>query len=804
MSFLCYTDAAFAMIKHYLKISLRTLKNQKGYSFINITGFAIGIACCILILLWVNEELGYDGFHKNADRIYRVNAINETTENIHHQFQMPAPLSPALKEEIPEILLSTRYLKTGGEWLVTYGDQSFLESEISLVDPDLFRMFTFPLTEGDLATALSDLRSVVITQKVADKYFPDEDPVGKILRVEGVLDFKVRAVIKDMPRNSHLQCDFFIPFKLLGEIVTEYDALKEWNIQNNETFVLLQEKSSAQDVDAKIAHFTDRHLEKQKLVLYLQPLRRIHLFSSDIYGPLTASKGDITYVYVFSLIAVFILITACINFMNLTTARSSMRAKEVGLRKVVGARRSKIIQQFFGESLLMSFLSLGLAVVLVELLLPLFARVSGTTLSLSYGRNVDMLMAIVAIAFFTGVLSGSYPALYLSAFQPVKVLKGIFFLGSQGASFRKILVIVQFSIAIFLIICTTIISDQIVFMKNKKLGFEQEHLVILRMRGGLRQNYEPAKDEMLRSPVILAVSQTSVFPARGASYSGPTTDWVGKIPEQSVTWYMIAAGYDFLETMSIEMAEGRFFSKAFAADPSSIVVNETAAKVIGGGTVLGRQFTFWGKKYRIMGVVKDFHFSPMQYTLKPLILAYVPDDFRFFVIKIDSQRIPEAIKHMENVWKNFAPGYPFDYRFFDNEYDTMYRTEQRVGTIFRSFAVLAIVISCLGLFGLASFLAERRTKEIGIRKALGASVFEIVLLLSKEFTKWVLVANLIAWPVAYYGMDRWLEGFAHRITIGMGPFVVGALLATVIALLTVIYQAAKAALTDPAKALRYE
>jgi hypothetical protein len=365
-------------------------------------------------------------------------------------------------------------------------------------------------------------------------------------------------------------------------------------------------------------------------------------------------------------------------------------------------------------------------------------------------------------------------------------------------------VIVQFSISILLIICTIIISDQIVFMKTKKLGFEKDHLCVMRIRGGLRQNYESAKDEMLRNPEILSVTQTSVFPTKGASYSGPITDWVGKRPEESVPWYMIAAGYDYLETMDIEMVQGRFFSKEFAADPSSVVVNETAAKIMGGESPLGREFTFWGKKYRTMGVVRDYHISPMHFTLKPLILAYIPNDFHFFVIKIDSERTPEAIQSMERVWKRFAPEYPFEYRFIDEEYDTMYRTEQRVGTIFRSFAILAIVISCLGLFGLASFLAERRTKEIGIRKALGASVSEIILLLSKEFTKWVVVANLIAWPVAYYAMNRWLEGFAHRINIGMGPFIVAALMAVVIALLTVIYQAVKAALTDPVKALRYE
>jgi ABC-type antimicrobial peptide transport system permease subunit len=752
----------------------------------------------------VNEELSYDGFHKNADRIFRVNAINETTEQVHHQFQMPAPLSPALKEEIPEIRLSTRYLKLGGEWLVRYGDKTFMESAFSLVDPDIFQMFTFPAVGGDLENALSDLRSVVITQRMAEKYFPDEDPVGKVLQVEGALDFTVKAVIKNMPRNSHLQYDFLIPFMILKELVTEYNALKEWRIQNNETFVLLQEKSSAQDVNPKIAHLTDKHLERQKLVLYLQPLRKIHLFSSDVRGPISASRGDITYVYVFSLIAVFILITACINFMNLTTARSSTRAKEVGLRKVIGAYRSKIIQQFFGESLLMSFISLGLAIVLVELLLPIFANISGTTLSLGYGRSIHVLTAIVAIALFTGILSGSYPALYLSSFQPIKVIRGIFFLGSQGALFRKILVIAQFSISILLIICTIIISDQVVFMKSKKLGFEKEHRLVMRMRGGLRQNYESAKDEMLRNPEIHSVTQTSVFPAKGASYSGPTTDWVGNRPVESVPWYMIATGYDYLETMDIEMAEGRFFSKEFAADPSSVVVNETAAEIIGEGSALGRKFTFWGKKFSIIGVVKDFHFSPVQYALKPLILTYEPQDFHFFIIKIDSERIPEAIASMERAWKKFAPEYPFEYRFLDEEYDTMYRTEQRVGTIFRSFAILAIIISCLGLFGLASFLAERRTKEIGIRKALGASASEIILLLSKEFTKWVIVANVIAWPVAYYAMSRWLEGFAHKINIGLGPFVGAALLAVAIALLTVIYQALKAAMTDPAKALRYE
>lgn len=792
------------MIKNYFKIALRTIKNHKGYSFINISGLAIGIACCILILLWVNAELGFDRFHKNADQIYRVNAINETTAQTFLQFQMPAPLAPTLKEEIPEILLSTRYLKLGSELLVRYGDKIFMESAFSLADPDLFRMFTFPAVAGDLENALSDLRSVVITQKVAEKYFPDEDPVGKILRLEGALDFTVRAVIKNIPYNSHFQCDFIIPFKLLGEFVTEYDALAEWNIQNNETFVLLEKKSSAKDVDSEIAHFTDKHLEKQKLLLYLQPLRRIHLFSTHVLGPITNGMGNITYVYVFSLIAVFILITACINFMNLATARSTTRAKEVGIRKVIGAHRSKIIRQFYGESLLMSFISLGLAIVLVELLLPLFVRISGTQFSLSYGRNWHILVAIVAIAVFTGILSGSYPALYLSSFQPVKVMKGIFLLGSQGASFRKVLVIMQFSISILLIICTIIISDQIVFMKNKKLGFEKQNVLIVRIRGDLRKTYESAKEEMLRSPEILAVTQTSVFPTKGASYAGAATDWVGKKPEENIQWYLISVGYDYLETLDIEMVQGRFFSKEFVTDPSSVVVNETAAKTIGEESPLGRQFTFWGKKCRIMGVVKDYHYSPMQFTLKPLILAYKPEDFRFFVIKIDSERIPDAIKSLERVWKKFAPEYPFEYRFLDEEYDSMYRVEQSLETIFMSFAVLAIVISCLGLFGLASYLAEQRTKEIGIRKALGASVAEIVLLISKEFTKWVVVANLIAWPIAYYAMNRWLQGFANRISIGLRPFGMAALLGVIIALLTVIYQTIKAAMTDPAEALRYE
>jgi putative ABC transport system permease protein len=792
------------MLKNYLKIALRTIRKQKGYSFINITGLAIGISCCILILLWVNEEVSYDRFHKSADHLYRVNGVNQTTGQLFLQWQMPTPLAPALKEDIPEILLSTRFMGPIGEWLVKYENKVFMEPTFGLADPDIFEMFTFPFVQGSAKSALSDPYSLVITQKMAEKYFPSENPIGKILHVEGTFDFTVKAVIKNLPANSHFQFDFLIPYIFMKELDLERNIFEEWNIQNCETFVLLQEGSPIQDVNQKIAHFLDKHLEKQRIVLYLQPMKKVHLFSGNIQGPLLLGKGDITYVYIFSLIAIFILITACINFMNLTTARSTTRAKEVGLRKVIGAHRIKIVQQFFGESLLMSFISLGLAIVLVELFLPVFTRILGTQLSLSYGRNINMLLAIVAIALFTGILSGSYPALYLSSFQPAKVMKGDFFAGGKGSLFRKLLVVVQFSISILLIICTLIISNQIMYMKSKKLGFEKDHLIYLRIRGGFGQNLEYAKNEMLQNPEIMNITQTSVIPTRGASYAGPATDWEGKKPEENVNWYLISVEYDFLETLNIEMAEGRFFSKEFVSDAADIVVNETAARTIGRESVLGKRFTFWGKNYRIMGVVKDFHFSPMQYRLKPLILAHMPEEFRYFVIKINSERIAGAIASMERVWKKFSPDYPFEYHFIDEEYDAMYRNEQNMGTIFKSFALLAIMISCLGLFGLASFVAERRTKEIGIRKALGASVSEIVLLLGKEFTRWVIVANVIAWPIAYYSMYKWLQGFAYRISIGIWPFVGAGIMAVVISLLTVFYQAVKAAWTNPAEALRYE
>ena len=792
------------MLWNYLKITWRNIKRYKGYSFINIVGLAVGLACCILVLLWVQDELSYDRFHTNGDDLYRVVAEWRKTEPATHYWPVCAPLAPALKEEFPEIIKATRFTRLRRGQLVRFGDKNFTEAQICLTDPDFFEMFTFPFIQGDVQTALSNPDSFVLTEEMAAKYFGTENPLGKTLNINNEYDFTVTGVIKNIPHNSHLQFDFLASFVRIEDFERAWAVLDNWTLSGFATYVQLDKNASRVELTDKIANYLQKHVQESKDIIYLQSLKDVHLFSSHIQFGMEG-QGDIRYVYIFSIVAFFILVIASINFMNLATARSSNRVKEVGLRKVVGAKRAQLIRQFFCESVVMAFCSLILAVVLVELFLPVFINLSGKQLSLDFTSHINILSAIVLLTLITGFLSGSYPALFLSSLRPVKILKGISKTEGQGYLFRRILVVSQFSLSILLIICTVVVSHQVGFMRNKKLGFDKEQVAYFPIRDELVQRYESLKSELLKNTGIKNVTVSSNLPTSGVILTTDKVTWEGKNPEEVVVLEVTSAGYDFTETFNMEMVKGRSFSKEFSSDEEeAIVINETAEKIIGIEDPVGKQLVFGESAVTIIGVVKDYHFKSLHSEIEPLVLAIVPSLYRYVFVKLDAADIPNTLINIESTWKSFFPDTPFEFHFLDEAYEKLYRSEQQMGTLFNSFTILAVFISCLGLFGLASFMAEKRTKEIGIRKVLGASVIGIVALLNKQFAKWVLIANVIAWPVAYYAMSRWLQGFAYRINLGIWIFALAAAIALGIAVVTVSYQSIKAALANPADSLRYE
>jgi putative ABC transport system permease protein len=785
------------MIKNYIKIALRNLTRHKGYSLINIAGLAIGMACCILILLWVQDELSFDRFHKNSNNIYRVIQDINFTDHSTTWAITQGPLGPSLKEDFPEIVNFTRV--TGRRFRLTYGEHSY-DEVLGMTDSSIFEMFTFPLIEGDPQTALSEPHSIVLTREMAKKYFGNENPIGKVLKADDRYDFLVTGIIEEFPKNSHFRYDFLIPFIFGRELNYTVD---NWRNSQFRTYVQLQEGIPYQEVVQKIsAYLYEKPTIEKDARLNLQPLARIHLYSRYEFD---SAHGDITYVTIFSLIAFFILLIACINFMNLTTARSANRAREVGMRKVAGAYRRDLIRQFFGESILLAFIALTFAVGLVFLLLPVFNDLAAKELRFGISGNFQALLALGMIALFTGIIAGSYPSLFLSGFQPANVLKGTAHSGARGSTFRKVLVVLQFSLTILLIVCTTVVYNQMNFMRNRKLGYDKEYLVYAVLRGDMRKQFDAVKEELMKNPNILDVTSSATIPTYGYNFSNSLWRWEGQDPDEEILMRASFIDYDYFKTFGMEIIEGRSYSKEFSTDPKeALIVNEEAVKVMGMESPIGKQLGIGDNQAKIIGVVKNYHFRSLKQEIEPLILILNPGQCYALFARLKSEGISQAINHMEKIWGQFAPGFPFSYRFMDEAIDNLYRSEQQIGTIFRYFAILAIFISCLGLFGLASYMAEQRTKEIGIRKVLGATVSNILFLLTKEFTKWVLIANALAWPLAYYAMNRWLQGYAYRINIAVWSFVLAAALALAIALFTVSYQAIRAATANPADALRYE
>ncbi len=786
-----------AMIKNYLKIILRNIRKHKGYSFINITGLAIGMACCLLISIWVLDELSYDQFHDKAQRLFRVEEDQYYSGRVFHVSVTPHPLGPALVEEIPEIVDATRYVWSGG-LLFRYGEKAFFEYNIRAVDPSFFQMFTFPLIKGDKDKALDSPYALVINEDIVEKYFGKEDPLGKVITINNAHEFTVAGVVKNVPHNSILQFDVLVPYAFLEKVGR---TNLEFGSNSIGTYIELSPNTNMDQVNAKISGFIKAKVPDSVTELVLKPFTRIHLHS---YWGYEKDAGAIQYVYMFSIIALFVLLIACINFMNLSTARSANRAKEVGMRKVVGALKSHLIRQFYGESVVFAFISLVLAAGIVTALLPAFSKFAEKELSWNVAGIVGILIGLIGITFFTGLIAGSYPALFLSAFQPVKVIRGTLKAGSASSWFRKVLVVVQFSLSILLVIGTVVVYQQLTYMKNKRLGWNREHLVYIPLRDDVKKVFDTLKMELLKDSHVLNATATSQLPSYIGSNSS-NFNWEGKDPNFTMLIGNNPVDFDFIETLKIEMKEGRSFSREYSSDLSSaFVINEEVAKLMGRESVVGESCMFFGREGTIVGVMKNWHYQPIRRKIEPLVLYVAPERTWIMLIRIAAGNISESIKAIENVWKRVIPTYPFEYYFLDENFDEMYRREESIGTLLKYFAGLAIFIACLGLFGLASFTSEQRTKEIGIRKILGATVSNITLLLCREFFLLVFVSNIIAWPVAYFLMRNWLESYAYRTSLSVLIFISAMAIALLVAFLSVSVQAIRAATANPIDSLRYE
>ena len=802
----------FIMIRNYLKIALRNLTRQKGYSFINITGLAIGMACSIFILLWVQDELNYDGFHLNKDNIYRVGAVFKDEGNETYGAQTSAPVASFLKNNYPEIQESTTvnfgWLTGSSRNIIKFEDRSFYTDNLILTDPSFFDIFSFPFLQGDKKTALENPGSVVLTHSTAEKCFGRDDPMNKTILVDGN-PMIVTGVVADVPRNSHLQFEVVLPLTSVRNTNRGF-FLTKWDSYGFGTYVTLQDGVEINELNRKIELLirdNDPNFGETAAYIFLQPLAKIRLFNVD------GSVGFMRYIYIFSTIAVIILLIACFNYMNLSTARSDKRAKEIGLRKVVGSKRANIIRQFFSESMLYAFISFLVSMLILILFLPQFNELTGKQIVFDYANPI-LLIGFALVALFTGIIAGSYPALYLSSFVPIEILNKSKSTGIKKSPLRKILVVFQFALSIGLIISMSIVSSQVGYMRNAEIGFEKENVITLPIIGNVENILESFKNELRQDSGIVSVALKSSSPLRSGSTSG-TISWEGKNPDQQIGWCHPMVDYDYFKTLNMGIVAGRDFSREIQSDlQEGFILNEEAVRQGIIENPVGKQITVNGSNGVIIGVVKNAQLNSLRFTIQAEVYHLSQtfrEQFQTLLIKIapgekgqEFQKITASLAHIERVWKKFIPGAPFEYQFLDEALENQYRTEIRINGILSTFTFLAIFLSCLGLLGLTSFMSEQRTKEIGVRKVLGASTTGIMVLLSKEFAKWVLLANVIAWPAAYYFMNKWLQEFANRINIGIGTFIVSAILAFFIALLTVSFLTLKAALANPIESLRYE
>ena len=795
------------MFKNYFKTAWRNIVRNKAFSVINIAGLGLGLTCSLLIMLWVQDERSVDNFHANGKYLYQVYERNYFDGKVDAGYSTQGLLAEELKRVVPEIQYASGFeyaAPPGSEstFEVSDKDEKIAKMNGMFAGADFFKMFSYPLLQGSAATAISEPGSIAVSKKMAEYFFGSAaNAIGKTIRFENKDELKITGVFENIPANSSQQFDFL---RAWSDFVKENDWVHNWGNTDPQTYIQLKPGANATTVESKIKDFIYRYKEKDKSFiteLALQPYNEKYLHSTLKNG--YVDGGRIEYVRLFSIIAVFILLIACINFMNLATARSAKRAKEVGIRKVVGALRSALITQFVGEAILITFFSVIIAIVLAVLLLPVFNELTGKQLSLPVSEPAFWI-GMVALLVVTGFVSGSYPALFLSSLKPVRVLKGSLKFSWNATFFRKALVVFQFALSIFLIIATIVVYRQLNYIQTKNLGYDRDNLLYIPIEGDLVKNYELFKQQAINNTDIVNVSKMRNSPTEIFHHTNSIT-WPGEDPNLTVSFADGVVGYDFVKTMNLQLQSGRDFLKDFGTDSTAFLLNETAVKKIGFKNAVGQTVSWGNHKGKVIGVLKDFHFNSMHETIEPLIMRLDENwNWGTILVRIKAGRTKQAIANLQKICKELNPKFPFTYQFSDEEYAKLYKSEIVVSKLANIFAFLAIFISCLGLFGLATFTAEQRTKEIGVRKVLGASASNIAALLSTNFLKPIILAFLISFPVAWYAMNNWLQSYAYKIQIGWWMFALAGLLTVCIAFITVSYQSIKAAMANPVKSLRTE
>ena len=805
------------MLRNFFKIAYRNLIKNRIYTFINIAGFAIGLASCIIILLFVNYEMSYDDFFETSNDIYRVTAQGTIGGKAFNQAVTAPPMAKALMDDYPEVIKATRIMPTPN-MLIRNGDIIFIENNFFWADSLFFEVFPYKLILGDPTKVLDADHTVVLTKKLALKYFGRVDIVGEVMEFEDFTPYTVTGVCEDTPENSHFKFDMLASISSLG-----WDKSDFWLNHAFYTYIQLRPGFDPRELESKFPTMIKKYIAPQIKPLIgmdldkyyenggffgytLQPIKDIHLKSNIEYeiGP----NGSITYIYIFSIIALFILIIACINFMNLSTARATTRAREVGVRKVLGSNMLQLLRQFLTESIILTTIAMIFAILLVYIALPFFNDVAGKNFHFDLFGSFYTIPLLLLTIIVVGTLAGIYPAFYLSSFQPVKVLKTTLTSSGKSSYLRSGLVIFQFSISIFLFIATFVIQDQLYYVQNKNLGWDKDNLIVIKRAWAVEDNEEAFIEKLKQNPNILDVTSSGHIPGKGF---GMTVFRKENAPRsEQLLLNVITAKMDFDKTFKLDLKGGRFFSPEFPSDSNSVVVNESLVKMMGIENPVGSDLIMPGEsddkdfRFHIIGVVKDFHYESFHQIIKPLII-FLDRQWPFYITtRVTSNNVKETIEYLKSTWKEFIPDKPFEYFFMDEDFAKLYDNEIRTAKIFTTFSILAIVIACLGLFGLTTYSTMTRRKEIGIRKTLGASIPGIIVMFSMQLSKWVLFANLIAWPLAYFFADKWLSNFEYKVDLTLMSFVLAGLLAFLIAIVTVTYQSLKAALANPVNSLRYE
>jgi putative ABC transport system permease protein len=802
------------MIEHYIKTSFRNFRRYKGYTLINISGLAIGIATCLIIFTYLSFELSYDKFNKDYDDVYRVFVKGRFSQDFFDAaVSMPA-LEPQLKMDFPEVKAATRVDKYMKDALIAHEDKKFYEEGLYFVDSAFFEVFSFDMISGNPQTALQEINSVVLTETLAKKYFADEDPFGKMLRLNDQVNLKVTGVIRDIPANSHMK------FTMLGSNSTVDGRLNRDSYTDNwgslylYTYIRLYPGTDANAFGEKIKPvirnaFGDAAEQYNiEMIPYLQPVTDIHLHSNKMAE--LEPTSDISYIYIFSAVAIFILVIACINFMNLSTARSMQRSREVGMRKVSGATKNQLVRQFLVESLIISFICMIIAYLIVEIAIPVFSNLTGIDLDPFFHRPMTFIVLLL-LGIFAGLFAGSYPAFVLSSFQPIRAIKGELYRGMKKSLLRNLLVVLQFTISITLLISTWLIYKQMNYVSHKNLGFDKENMVIIPLKSDrVKERGNMLKAEFEKLGTVKMISLTSSVPGEGLSGQGYSPEGV----DNKSPWilYKVVADYNFTDVFGMKIKEGRALSKDFGMDSNAVVINETLVKKLGWTDPIGKKIYDFGhgdsvaNYFTVVGVVEDYHFTSLHDAIEPSIILLNKGNPDFLAIRLNPGDPGEGIKQLQQKWEEVESAFPFEYFFLKDDYEDQYKSENKMADMFITFTILAMFIACLGLFGLALFSIGQRTKEIGIRKILGASVSGIIYRLSREFSKWILIAAVIAWPLSYFLVTTWLESFAYRIEVlnYAWIFIASALVALVIAQITISYHAYRAAVRNPVDAVKWE